>query len=236
MKIVVINYSGNVGKSTVAQHLLLPRLQHSTLRRIESINSDGSAADELMVAKQFGELHELLLITDTPVIVDIGASNVEGYVNRMRQSRRSHEDYDYYVVPTVPSEKQIRDTISTIRDLAEMGVPADKIRLVFNQIDPSDDIASLTKTFPGLFEYYTKEGLYVWNAMATIHSNDVFPRLQAVRRSLADIVSDETDYLAMIKASNDTEEKRECAEMIGIKRLAFGAQEELDGVFAALFS
>ena len=42
MKIAVINFSGNVGKSTVARHLLLPRIAGAELIAVESINSDES--------------------------------------------------------------------------------------------------------------------------------------------------------------------------------------------------
>lgn len=42
MKIAVLNFSGNVGKSTIARHLLLPRIPGAELIAIESIN----AADE----------------------------------------------------------------------------------------------------------------------------------------------------------------------------------------------
>lgn len=40
MKIAVINFSGNVGKTTVARHLLLPRIQGAELISVESVNAD----------------------------------------------------------------------------------------------------------------------------------------------------------------------------------------------------
>ena len=55
MKVAVINFSGNVGKSTVARHLLAPRLNNAEVIPVESINSDGT--DETAIrGKQFGEL------------------------------------------------------------------------------------------------------------------------------------------------------------------------------------
>ena len=45
MKVVVINYSGNVGKSTVARHLLSPRMNKCQVFAVESINSDGTEDD-----------------------------------------------------------------------------------------------------------------------------------------------------------------------------------------------
>lgn len=120
MKIAVINFSGNVGKSTVARHLLAPRIPDAQVLAVETINSDGTD-DEAVKGKEFGELQEAMQLLDAAV-VDIGASNVEAVMAVMRRFRKSHEDFDYYVVPTVPEKKQQRDTISTINALAELGV------------------------------------------------------------------------------------------------------------------
>ena len=38
MKVVVMNFSGNVGKTTVAGHLLKPRMGNAPIFSIESIN------------------------------------------------------------------------------------------------------------------------------------------------------------------------------------------------------
>ena len=71
MKVVVINFSGNVGKSTVSRHLLAPRLKDATIIPVESINSDGSQ-DEAIKGKQFGEMQEALALVDDAVI-DVGS-------------------------------------------------------------------------------------------------------------------------------------------------------------------
>ena len=39
MKLAVINFSGNVGKSTVARHLLAPRIPGCQFVAVESINA-----------------------------------------------------------------------------------------------------------------------------------------------------------------------------------------------------
>lgn len=40
MKLAVINFSGNVGKTTVARHLLAPRIPGCQVVAVESINAD----------------------------------------------------------------------------------------------------------------------------------------------------------------------------------------------------
>ncbi len=148
MKVLVTNLSGNVGKSTLAHHLLSPRMNDAKVISVESINSDGTE-DETIRGKQFGEVLEVLPIYDD-LIVDVGASNIEDLLKMMRQYRGSHEDFDYFVIPTTKEAKQMRDTISTIDALSELKVPAKKIRLVFNMVEPEDNVEQI---FAGLFAY-----------------------------------------------------------------------------------
>ena len=230
MKVAVINFSGNVGKSTVARHLLAPRLNNAEVIPVESINSDGT--DETAIrGKQFGELQEYLQTLDDAVI-DIGASNVEDFVKLMKQYKGSHEDFDFFVVPTVPATKQQRDTISTVEALANLGVPAKKIRLLFNMVDLEE---SPERIFSGLFEYQSESKSFTLKPEAVIHVNDIYGKLKGSKTGIREILADETDYKERIKTAKDADEKLHFAQMLSIKRLAAGVSEELDAVFKALF-
>lgn len=229
MKIAVINFSGNVGKSTVARHLLSARMNSATVIPVETINSDGTQ-DEAIKGKQFGELLEALVLMDDAVI-DVGASNVEVFIDLMKQYKGSHEDFDYFVIPTVPEKKQMRDTISTIDALAEIGVPAKKIRLVFNKVE-TDDVPE--RIFSGLFEYHSAAKNFTLRPDAVIHKNDIYGKLNGTEQGIKDILNDPTDYKEKIKTAKDADEKLHFAQMVGIKRLAAGVTEELDAVFKTL--
>jgi hypothetical protein len=76
MKIAVINFSGNVGKTTIARHLLVPRILGAELIAIERINADEGHEGRSLRGRQFGELQEYMQTVDS-LVVDIGASNVE---------------------------------------------------------------------------------------------------------------------------------------------------------------
>lgn len=229
MKIAVINFSGNVGKSTVARHLLAPRMNNAAVISVETINSDGTQ-DEAIKGKQFGELQEALLMLDNAV-VDVGASNVEDFINLMQQYKGSHEDYDFFVVPTVPDNKQMRDTLSTIDALADIGVPAKKIRLVFNMVE-IDDVPE--RVFSGLFDYHAAEKTFTLRPDAVIHVNDIFGKLIGAKKTIPEILDDATDYKEKIKTAKDSAEKLHFAQLLSIKRLAAGVSEELDAVFKTL--
>jgi hypothetical protein len=230
MKIAVINFSGNVGKTTVARHLLAPRLNNAQVIAVESINSDGNAEADAIRGKQFGELLEAMALMDDAV-VDIGASNVEDFVNLMKQYRGSHEDFDFYVVPTVSKNKQQRDTISTIDALSDLGIPAKKIRLVFNMVE-LDEVPE--RVFSGLFEYHASEKTFTLKPDAVIHVNDIYGRLKGSEQSIADILSDPSDLKEQLKAAQNADDKLRISRLISIKRLAAGVSEELDGVYKAL--
>ena len=99
MKIAVINFSGNVGKSTVARHLLQPRVNGAELISVESLNAT-EGQEQTIRGRQFADLQEYLQTVDSAV-VDISASNVEQLLELMRQYRGSHEDFDEPVLSFV---------------------------------------------------------------------------------------------------------------------------------------
>lgn len=229
MKIAVINFSGNVGKSTVSRHLLAPRLHNAQIISVESINSDGSE-DEAIRGKQFGDLIDAIALLDE-VVIDVGASNVEDFIHRMTQYRGSHEDFDYFVIPTVGKQKQQRDTIATIDALAHMGIPPKKIRVVFNMVEIED---APERVFSGLFEYASAEKNFTLRPEAIMHMNDLYGKLKGADQTIADILNDPTDLKAQLKAAKDGDEKLRISRQIGIKRLAAGVNDELNAVFKTL--
>ncbi|MFX1689853.1 StbB family protein [Paraburkholderia sp. A2RI-6] len=228
MRVAVINFSGNVGKSTIAKHLLAPRL-NTELITVETINADEGG--ENIKASQYDELQGHLL-TNEVAVIDVGASNVEGFVHRMTQFRKSHEDFDYFVVPVVKESKQQKDTIATIDSLAALGVPSKKIRVIFNKIDVEDNVQS---EFAAIFGYAGEEKKCIVKPEAAIIENEVFEKSKALNKTISEILADPTDYRAKLKEAKDDQEKALCVQMILAKRLAESANENLDAVYKVLF-
>lgn len=228
MKIAVLNFSGNVGKSTISRYLLSPRLNNAQIIAVETINSDGTE-DESLKGKQFAELTETLALLDN-AIIDIGASNIETLLVRMKELRGSHEDFDYYIIPTAPPKKQQRDTISTIDELNEIGVNADKIRLIFNMVEPDEEIESV---FSGLFEYHKASKKFRLFPGAVLHANELYGRLRGDKLSINDLLNLDNLKEQLSQAASK-EEKMDIARLITLKRLATGVNEELDTTFKAL--
>lgn len=229
MKIAVLSFSGNVGKSTICRHLLSPRLNNAQIFSVESINSDGSEGDAARGKEIVKVQIEMQMVDDA--IVDIGSSNIEDVVAIWSQNPGMHEDFDYFVIPVVPAMKQQRDTISTIEALAALGVPAKKIRVVFNQVDLKDDPESV---FSGLFEYQKEEKAFTLRPDAVLHMNPLYPRLAGSAASIAQILADKTDYKEKIKTTENKEEKLRYLQLVSLQRAAAGVVNELDAVFKAV--
>lgn len=233
MKVAVINFSGNVGKTTVAGHLLKPRMSDAQIFSVESLNVDASADGlevEKMRGKKFGDLQEQLMMLDS-AIIDVGASNVEEFLKMMQQYAGSHEEFDCFIVPVVKEKKQQADTVNTIRALSKIGIPKGKIRLLFNMVEVDE---SVEDEFAALFGLAQAEKSFTLNPSAVIYSNEVFEKIKTVGKSLGEVTNDPTDYRAKLREAKDDDEKEFCVRMVAIKRLAVTANQNLDAVFKAV--
>lgn len=229
MRIAVINFSGNVGKSTIARHLLLPRIKGAEMIAVESINSDDGDG-EAVRGSEFGALSEHLLLTENAV-VDVGSSNVEAFTRLMRQYQGSHEDMDMFVVPAVKEAKQLRDTINTIEALSGMGVEPERIRLVFNRVDVEDNIDN---AFDPLFALYDETKSFTLHRKAAVQFSELYQRLRTLGVSIDDLLNDQTDWRAKLRETKDPDEQYRITTRISARRLAKSARENLDTVFETL--
>jgi hypothetical protein len=229
MKTAVINFSGNVGKTTIARHLLAPRMKGAEIISIESSNADEQEADALR-GKDFAHLQQYMLASDD-LIVDIGASNVEDLLKLMAKFKGSHEDFDYYLVPCVPDIKQQKDTANTVSQLATMGVPASKIKIILNRVDDSEDPGN---QFASLMEFVAVKKVATIELKAHLTNNEIYQRLKQDGRSITALSADNTDYKKLIAAESEHSKKMVLADKLAVKRLADGVLPELDACYAAL--
>lgn len=234
MKAAVLNFSGNVGKTTLAANLLKPRMRNAPVFAIESLNSDEGSDGvtvEKMRGRRYGELHERLMNLDS-AIVDVGASNVEEFLKLMQQYHGSHEEFDYFIVPVVKEMKQMADTVNTIRVLSSIGVPRQKIRIIFNMVEMDDVIED---EFAPLFGLAELEKSFTLNPRAVVYANEVFDKLKEIGKSLVEVGADTTDYRARLRDLHGDEEKQLCIKMVAINRLATTATKNLDTAFKEAF-
>lgn len=232
VKVAVINFSGNVGKTTVARHLVAPRIPGAEMISVESINADDGQGEAIR-GKQFGDLQEYLLTLGSgSAVVDVGASNVEDFLVLMNRYRGSHEDFDFYVVPTVPARKQQQDTIATLIELARLGVPAEKIKLVFNMVE---DGADVKEAFHLVFEFLKEHPLASADPEAMMGMNEIYQKAKATGVvDLVGLAADKTDYKAAMGKASDQAELLQLSGKLITRRLAQGVVPDLDTCFERL--
>ena len=234
MRITVMNYTGTVGKTTIATHLLSPRMDGAPIFAVESINETAAGmgvAVEQMKGDKFRELFQRMVVTED-LIVDVGASNIEDFLEGMSRLDDSHVEFDFFIVPVTNGTKEQRETISMISTLATLGVPPEKIRLLFNRVD-----SSVEEEFHILLNYVGKNNNATVNTQAAIYENELFDLLAIKKLSIDKLLNDPKDYKSLLREKKDAEPKQRAfwAEMFGLKLLAKGVNKNLDSVYAALF-
>jgi len=232
MKLCIINFSGNVGKSILSQHLLKPRLPDSKIIAVESINSDGTT-DEKIKGKRFIDIMDKLFV-DENVIVDVGASNVEDFIQQMKKFIGSQDYFDAFIVPTISKNKQIADTLSTIEALNDLGIPKERIKVVFNMINEETDIAF---DFEEIIEM---SGVATIDKSLTVWENELFNRLREIEDfdnlGIAGFANNKIDYKSIIIETEEKSQRSRYVKQLGLRALAIGVNRMLDSTYAHLFS
>ncbi|KPB11627.1 StbB family protein [Pseudomonas savastanoi] len=233
MRVVIINYTGTVGKTTIAANLLSPRMDGAPIYAIESINetAENLGLDvEKLRGNKFRELFKRLMLEDQ-AIIDVGASNVEDFMANLESFEEAHDEIDYYVIPITSGTKEQKETVSMIGTLAAMGIPASKIRLVFNRVK-----RDVNTEFSIIISYHDRTQLFWINPQCSIFETELFDALSVKRISLNALMADDTDYKAMLKDKSASIQDRELwSDMYGLKLLAKGVNRKLDVVFTELF-
>jgi len=167
------------------------------------------------------------------VVVDIGASNVEDLMALMRRYRGSHQDFDFFIVPTVAALKQQQDTMAMLAELARSGIPAARLKVVFNMVEDGVDVA---QAFELLLAFLEAHPVAQVSTQCRLGANEIYGRVKGVGAAvdLAVLAQDTTDYKSLIVQANNVAEKLALAQALATRRLACGVVPELDACFAAL--
>lgn len=228
MKIAVLNNSGNVGKSTICQTLLKPRLEESQIIRVETINSDGSN-DNKLSAKEFDEI--LKSIDDSEcTIIDIGSSNIEQFMVQMLEFKGSHELIDYFMVPVTTQDKQQRDSINTINNLLDSGIEKEKIKVIFNQAEKDIEIRKQYAIFLADKTCNKITG----DSPAIVYYNNIFNILTKSGLKYDDVYNDDRDFRTLIRSAENKELRQELSNLRTVKMLMNGFNSDLDIAFGNL--
>lgn len=243
MKICIINLSGNVGKTTIAVHLLGAFNPAAKIISVESFNATAANdvksldVDEL-AASRFKEIYREIMLNDD-VVVDVGVSNVGAFMTEVARFKSSIGEFDLVLVPTVPADKQQKDTNATINWLSSNGITGDKIRVLFNQYD-TNKLEPIEQTYAQVIGYLLTDGKgkAIYEPYATIAQNEIYEMVKSTGKTIKELASDTTDWKALrteAKAAKDLDKLDAAMDGQMAHDLALSAQTNLAEVHALLF-
>lgn len=184
--IMVSNFSGNVGKTTLTKNLLLPNLPNAKVFAVEDVNAGYTQGEAVQLsAAQTQEILEQVIESSfsNPVIVDVGASNVSNFFAALSTYDNMQEFITKVVVPSEPSEKVQTDTISTLHYLIEsLGFAPEKISVVLNKVNPKTEQA----VFGKMLEDAALLGVF---SAGTIPENNTFQTASLQGKSIQELAS-----------------------------------------------
>lgn len=212
MKIVVINFGGNIGKTTLSAYFLYPRMGQPKMIAVESINEtaeDKGLEVDLVRGDKFRDIYSELIVNDS-VIVDVGASNVEGFLEGLSSYEDGHDAVDLFLIPVTSGVKEQTESVKTALVLSRMGVEKENIRLVFNRVKRSVE-DEFSETLRNCSVYQN----FIANPMCRIFENDIYVDLASLGMSV-----DDACVLADTSLQELKDELRNARKDPGLFRLA----------------
>lgn len=232
MKIVVINLSGNTGKTTLSKHMFTPLLG-ATRISIEDTNSGDGEPDVEISAGKFKQLAAEINASgdDENFVVDVGASNAKAMIANFDSLASTTELIDCWVIPVTPSAKQIVDSLKTATKLSELGIEPSKITLLPNNVT---DLESYETDFANI--YKTRKVKFVVPENGIL-STEVFTMLRDGERSIFDVVQNKPDFAtrkAELRAAGDEKGLMKLGHEMVLYDMSRHAAKNVQSVFNSL--
>ncbi|MCW7764560.1 StbB family protein [Photorhabdus luminescens] len=235
MKVVVINYSGSVGKTLLSAYLLAPRMKGAKFFAIETINQSASdlGIENVIIYKgdDFPKLIEDVVFEDI-AIIDIGASNVEPFLMAMSHFDGGTNEFDLYFIPVIPEDKAIKESIKTAHTLSKAGVDNKKIIFIPNRVVHGDNVDEVLRP---VFNFVKETKIGSINKDSVIYDSEVYEYLAHHKISFETLTAeDEEEFKARAKQSTDADERRKMARRYTYMKQAIPVKNNLDKTYSLL--
>lgn len=234
MKTLICNVSGNMGKTTLAKHLLAPKMHGARIVVLESTNAGAAELHSPIHIDidDFASLVDVMTLEDN-LIVDLGSSEAKELIRKLKEYESSIHDFDLIVVPTVSDPKALEDTISTILTLNSLGVQKGKIRVVFNKV-PLHQASKVAILFEPLIR--AVDEMATINLGLVVYQYEIYNSLTGSKTTVADVTLDKTDWKAIARDSTGRSEaeRLDALQNNRNQKAAPPAQRNLDAVFELL--
>lgn len=230
MKIVINNKSGSVGKTTLTANLISPRVPNAKIYAVDPSNKNVTSLGlkaKVIDPLQFREMFEdIFQIEDA--ILDVGGSKIwDEFYSKLTESGASHFEFDYFLVPSYPTEKSEKDAAEVIVKLLAANIPSSKIRVIYNCVDNLSSFDLLT----GIVKSYNIK-------VATVPQSDIYEMLANLGTTIEAVKNDPITAKEYRKLSHsmdrDTVEWKFYFNNYYVKGMVDEASAELDRVWAEL--
>ncbi|MCV6607028.1 MAG: hypothetical protein OIF32_02355 [Campylobacterales bacterium] len=196
---------------------------------METVNKGSKELSQLNVFQfkaneDFTDLYYKLIDTEN-VIVDVGASNLGQFWTQMSDFAGVESLFDYFVIPTVPNDKEQTDTYKTILFLRQNGIEDDKIKVIFNKVENtvSSDFSVLLNVD---FDFDTD---------MAIKKSELFKELGFLRKTISEIYNPDLDhYRELLRAETDPQAKLALVKSDLANRMASSVKDRLDYIFSTI--
>ena len=232
MKTVVINLSGNTGKTTLTKHMFTPLLG-ATRISIEDTNAGDGESDVEISANKFKQLAAEIntAADDETFVVDVGASNAKAMIQKFDFLASTTELIDCWIIPVTPSAKQIVDSLRTATALSELGIDPSKIVLLPNNVT---DLESYDSDFQQI--YKARKGKFVVPENGIL-ATEAFAMLRDDERSVFDVVQNKPDFAAKkaeLRAAGDEKGLLKLGHEMVLYDMSRQAAKNVQSVFNSL--
>lgn len=228
MKIVITSQTGRIGKTCLAANAFLPFMPEGTkFMSIESMN-DGAEQFGVELEKQRGSETQAILtqvMMEDHVLLDVGASNFEEFFVGLGEFGGAENDFDRFVIPVVPGNREPIEAMKTAAILESFGVPPEKIHFVFNRVVyksvNSLGSESVKEQFREILDFAKRKKSWVANPECHMRECALFVLLANRKATLAEALVDDTDFAAALRAAKgDPAEQKRVSDAWAAMRLA----------------
>ena len=233
MKILIVNNSGNVGKSFLSRELFYPNMKDAKIVEIESRNSSSTGFNIELNKITGNEIQELnqLFIKNDDLIIDLGSSQIEIFFNELQQMNMSIlDEIDLIVVPVIPNTKEVEDTLVILDELRDLDLGI-RIEIILNRCE-------MLKKFD-FFIAEAKARKYIIDTNLRLQDYRAIGDLEDDKLLTTEILNSDKDYKAEAKAAyknGDDETGDKLSDLYLLKNQAKEIRRDLDRVFALLIA
>jgi len=235
MKVMIVNNSGNMGKSFLSRELFYENFDEpKAIIEIENGNGSSEKYPNINSIKNDGK--DLSAVFDKMIeydnyVLDVGSRRIEQFFEEIEKNNGIDEDdIDLVIVPVTSDDKAWEDTEKTLMLLDSLGLK-DKTRIVFNRVDDMRTVSDMVKIAEDL-------GFYV-NENLQILQYDAVREISKMKITAADLASRTKDYKELAREAAKSGDKVGREKNINLythQKYAKGITKNMNKVYALLLA